>query len=49
MKTVKDLLKTLNDEDRQNLEDEVEEIFRLGPYKQEMEGFQEIYYKEEHK
>ena len=31
MKTVKDLLKTLNDEDRQNLEDEVEEIYRLGP------------------
>ena len=34
MKMVKDLLKNLNDEDKQNLEEEVEEIHRLGPYKQ---------------
>ena len=34
MKSVKDLLKNLNDEDRQNLEDEVEEINRMGPYQE---------------
>ena len=35
LKMVKDLLKHLNDEDRQNLEDDVEEIHRMGPYKKE--------------
>ena len=34
LKSVRDLLKTLNDEDRNKLEDEVEEIHRMGQYKE---------------
>ena len=34
MKMVRDLLKNLNDEDRQNLEEEVEEVHRMGPYRE---------------
>lgn len=34
LRSVRDLLKNLNDQERQNLEEEVEEILRLGPYKE---------------
>ena len=34
LKSVKDLLEKLNDEERHSLEEEVEEIHRLGPYRE---------------